>query len=169
MIYALTWTDSNILSDDQWGKCCPCSHLERSRRAPKLHAIYWEGPPGRHLNTVPFFQGMAFSFHVKNSPCCGQPRCQLLGGHTPTKLTGEWHLPHNESTFANSEKPARQAGLPGGSAVTSLPAMQETQVQALVQGGSLQKEMATHSRILTWEIPWTEEPGGLHSRGYQKN
>ena len=35
-------------------------------------------------------------------------------------------------------------------------------------GGSLEKEMATHSSILAWRIPWTEEPGGLHSRGSQR-
>ena len=35
-------------------------------------------------------------------------------------------------------------------------------------GRSLEKEMATHSSILTWEIPWTEEPGGLQSMGSQK-
>ena len=34
--------------------------------------------------------------------------------------------------------------------------------------GPLEKEMATHSSILAWEIPWTEEPGGLQSRGLQK-
>ena len=39
--------------------------------------------------------------------------------------------------------------------------MQETQVQSLGQENPLEKEMATHSSILTWEIPWTEEPGGL--------
>ena len=39
--------------------------------------------------------------------------------------------------------------------------MQETQVRSLGQENSLEKEMATHSSILTWEIPWTEEPGGL--------
>ena len=41
--------------------------------------------------------------------------------------------------------------------------MQETQVQSLRQDNSLEEEMATHSSILAWEIPWTEEPGGLQS------
>ena len=40
--------------------------------------------------------------------------------------------------------------------------MQETQVQSLGQENSLEKETATHSSILAWEIPWTEEPGGLY-------
>ena len=41
--------------------------------------------------------------------------------------------------------------------------MRETQVQSLGQEDPLEKEMATHSSILAWEIPWTEEPGGLQS------
>ena len=44
--------------------------------------------------------------------------------------------------------------------VKSLPAMQETQVQSLGWEDILEKEMATHSSILAWRIPWTEEPGG---------
>ena len=41
--------------------------------------------------------------------------------------------------------------------------MQETTVQSLGQGDPLEKEMATHSSILAWRIPWMEEPGGLQS------
>ena len=47
--------------------------------------------------------------------------------------------------------------------VKNLPAMQETQVQSLSWEDPLEKEMATHSSILAWRIPWTEEPGGLES------
>ena len=47
-----------------------------------------------------------------------------------------------------------------------LPGMQETQVHSLGREDPLEKEMATHSSIiLAWEIPWTEEPGGLQSMG----
>ena len=46
-------------------------------------------------------------------------------------------------------------------------AMQETQVQSLVQEDSLEKEMATHSSILAWEIPGTEQTGGLQSMGQE--
>ena len=46
--------------------------------------------------------------------------------------------------------------------VKSLPAMQETWVPSLGWGDPLEKEMATHSRILAWKIPWTEEPDGLY-------
>ena len=44
-----------------------------------------------------------------------------------------------------------------------LPAMQKTWVQSLGQEDPLEKEMATHSSILAWRIPWTEEPGGLQT------
>ena len=45
--------------------------------------------------------------------------------------------------------------------------MQETQVQYLGQEDSLEQEMATHSSILAWEIPWTEKPSGQQSMGLQ--
>ena len=56
----------------------------------------------------------------------------------------------------------------GGSAVKNLFAMQETQVQSLSQEDPLEKKMATHSSILAWRIPWTEEPGRLQSMGLQR-
>ena len=49
-----------------------------------------------------------------------------------------------------------------------LPAMRETGVRSLGQEDPLEKEMVTHSRILAWRIPWTEEPGGLQSTGSQR-
>ena len=52
--------------------------------------------------------------------------------------------------------------------IKNLPAMQETWVQSLGQEDPLEKEMATHYSILAWEIPWTEEPGGLQSTGLQR-
>ena len=52
--------------------------------------------------------------------------------------------------------------------VKCLPAMWETRVRSLAQEGPLQKEMATHSSILDWRIPWMEEPGGLQSMGSQR-
>ena len=59
-------------------------------------------------------------------------------------------------------------GFPDGSTVKNLPAMQETQVQSLGQEVPLDKEMATHSSILAWEIPRTEEPGGPQSTASQR-
>ena len=55
-------------------------------------------------------------------------------------------------------------GFPGGLVVKNPPAMQETQemwVRSLGQGEPLKEGIATHSSILAWRIPWTEEPGGL--------
>ena len=49
-----------------------------------------------------------------------------------------------------------------------LPAMRETWVRSLGQEDPLEKEMATHSSILAWRIPWTEAPGGLQSKGSQR-
>ena len=48
------------------------------------------------------------------------------------------------------------------------PAIQETQVQSLGWEDPLEKEMAAHSSILAWRIPWIEEPGGLQSMGLQR-
>ena len=53
-------------------------------------------------------------------------------------------------------------------AAKNLPAMQETQVQSLCQEEPLEKGMATHSSILIWGTPWTEEPDGLQSMGLQR-
>ena len=53
--------------------------------------------------------------------------------------------------------------------VKNLPAMQETQVQSLSWEDPLEKGMATHSSILAWRIPWTEETGGLQSMESHKS
>ena len=60
-------------------------------------------------------------------------------------------------------------GFPAGSVVKSLPAMQETWVPSLGWEDPLEKEMATHSSLLAWEIPCTEESGGLQPVGLQKS
>ena len=52
--------------------------------------------------------------------------------------------------------------------VNNLPAMQETWVQSLGWEDALEEGMATHSSVLAWRIPWTEEPGGLQSTGSQR-
>ena len=52
--------------------------------------------------------------------------------------------------------------------VKRLPTMWETQAQSLGQEDLLEKEMATHSSILAWRIPWMEEPGRLQSMGLQR-
>ena len=52
--------------------------------------------------------------------------------------------------------------------VKSLPAIQETQVQSLDWDDPLKKRMATHTSVLAWRVPWTEEPDGLQSKGSQR-
>ena len=62
-------------------------------------------------------------------------------------------------------------GFPAGSVVESLPAMQETWetwVQSLGREDPQEEDMAIHSSIFAWRIPWTEEPGGLQSIGSQR-
>ena len=61
-----------------------------------------------------------------------------------------------------------QMGFPGDSVVKNLPAVQEAQVQSLGLEDPLEKEMATHFKMLAWRIPWTEEPGRSQSMGLQK-
>ena len=53
--------------------------------------------------------------------------------------------------------------------IKNLPAMRETWVQSLGQEDLLEKEVAAHSSILAWRIPWTEEPGGLQPMGLQES
>ena len=71
--------------------------------------------------------------------------------------------------------PRKMAGLshpekhhPGGSVVKNLPVLQEMLVQSLGQEDLLEKEIATHSTILAWKIPWMVEPGRLQSMGSQR-
>ena len=61
----------------------------------------------------------------------------------------------------------KNKGFPDGSVVKNLPSKQETWARSLDQEDPLEKEMATHSTLLAWEIPQTEGPGGLQSTGSQ--
>ena len=60
-------------------------------------------------------------------------------------------------------------GFSGGSAVKNLPAMQEIQAPSLGWGDPREEGMATHSGILAWRIPWTEEPGGYSPWGHKES
>ena len=68
------------------------------------------------------------------------------------------HITRHSSTEPSPKKPSLVA-----QTAKDLPAIQETQVRSLSWEDPLKKEMAIHSSILAWRIPWTEEPGGLHS------
>ena len=58
---------------------------------------------------------------------------------------------------------------PGGSVIKNMPSVKKVQARSLGQEDSLEEEIATHSSILSWRIPWTEEPDGLQSMGSQKD
>ena len=74
-----------------------------------------------------------------------------------------------EGTIKNlfSYHPFQNLGFPGSLGVKNSPATQETQAQSLGWEDLLEKEMVTHTSILTWDIPWMEEPGGLQPLGLQ--
>ena len=67
--------------------------------------------------------------------------------------------------FSNLALKVIQAHFPCGSVVNNLPEMQELQETGLIGEDPLEEGIATHSSILAWQIPWTEEPGGLQSMG----
>ena len=67
----------------------------------------------------------------------------------------------------NIQKLASAEGFPGGSYSKESACNAGDLIQSLCQGDPLEKEMATHSSIPAWEIPWTEEPEGLQSTGSQ--
>ena len=66
------------------------------------------------------------------------------------------------------EGESKEISIVGGSDSKEYSCNAETQVRSLGQEDPLEKEMATHCSILAWRIPWTEEPGGLQSRGLQR-
>ena len=70
--------------------------------------------------------------------------------------------------FQDRYFPLVTSGFPGGSTLKNLPAMQGTWVQSPGWEDPLEKEIVTHSSILTWKIPWIEEPGWLQSTGLRK-
>ena len=75
-------------------------------------------------------------------------------------------IPHSELVILLILEKCRASLV--GQRLKRLPAMWETWVQSLGQEDPLEKEMATHSSILAWRIPWTEEHGGLQSMGSQR-
>ena len=76
-----------------------------------------------------------------------------------SKLSVKWYVsPHQDSGWTSLV----------AQTVKRLPTMRETRVQSLGQEDLLEKEMATHSSILAWKIPWTEKPGRLLSMGLQR-
>ena len=79
-------------------------------------------------------------------------------------------VPEQQQQFYTElfEPPVIHLGLPGGSVVKNPLPKQEVQAQSLGLEDPLEKEMAPHSSILAWKIPWMEEPGGLQPVGSQR-
>ena len=75
---------------------------------------------------------------------------------------------YTQKNFQKESEDRYSQGFLHDSAVKNPPAMQETQVQSQGQEDPLKKKRASHSSILAWEFPWTEEPGGPQSRGLQE-
>ncbi|XDA89935.1 hypothetical protein R6Z07M_019539 [Ovis aries] len=90
--------------------------------------------------------------------------------HSMPGLPVHHQLPDFTQTHVHRVSDAIQPSHPlwSPSSVKDLRAMQETQVQSLGWEDPLEKEVATHSSILAWRIPWTKEPGGLQSMGLQR-
>ena len=88
------------------------------------------------------FKGMYISLNYR-----------MIKDHKSKNLYNAKLIVNNNSTLL--------MGFPGGSVVKNLPANAEDWGSILGQEDILEKEMATHFSILVWEIPWTEEPGGL--------
>ena len=82
---------------------------------------------------------------------------------------GSWGRKESDTTEWMNWTEYRFRGFPGGSVVKNPPAMQETQVWSLSWEDPLEEGMVTHSNILAWRVPWTEEPSGLQSMGPQRN
>ena len=133
---------------------------------------YWQGR--LLLRIVTMNLSHAFSFfwwfasNFQHSLACRHitmvfSLCPILSQNVPL-LQG-----HQSYWIRTQSHDLRVGGFPGGSVAKNPPAMQETQVQSLVRKVSLEEELATHSRILAWEIPWTESLVGYCSWGHKES
>ena len=119
-----------------------------------------------------------FSEHTQRPELTLRASGSSLSTNGNTRLTkNDWNLGGTLGdqilTFRHQKGPQgtkiNASTFPDGSAdKKNLPAMQETQARPLGWENSLEKGMATHSRILAWRIPWTEKPGRLRSIGSQR-
>ena len=123
---------------------------------------------------------MVSGYHIGSSlnPSRTSRGLAVGAGEAPAKVTpcklpcGPLKLSVDRvNTFTHHSHPSSHGVFTGASLVAQtvkkLPALWETQVRSLGREYPLEKEMATHSSILAWEIPWIEEPGGLQPMGSQ--
>ena len=133
----------------------------------------------KHTNTSLYWASLVAQT-VKNPPAVQETQVRSLGREDPLEEGMTTHSSILAWIIPWTEEPGglQSMELQGvrhdwatdtlAQTVKNPPAMQETQVQSLGQKDPLEKGMATHSRILAWRIPWTEEPGGLQSTGSQR-
>ena len=122
--------------------CCPCAPLPS---------------PG---DTV--LRGCAGGLHLE------APKLQGYSVTQPTRSCDSQGLPATEHDMAAQlVRGMALQGLPRWRS-SNLPAMQETRGRSLIWEDPLEKEMASHSSVLAWRIPWMEEPGGFQSMGSQR-
>ena len=113
-------------------------------RETRVWSLGWEDPLKKEMAT--HSSTLAWKIPWMEAP----PRLRSMGSQ---RVRHDWATLVSVSVFL------------GVSAVKYPPAKQEMWVRSLGWGDPLEKEMVTHSSILAWEIPWTEEPGGLQSMG----
>ena len=117
-----------------------------------------------HLSSV---GSVVFSLHSYQDPALKHTfSIAVQSEKHPSKRFSWWG---SFFTFGPLDNPQLPWGFPGSSVVQNPPAMQETCVRSLYQEDPLEKEMATHSNMLAWEISQTEDPGGLQSMGLQES
>ena len=124
--------------------------------------VAYQVPPSMGFSRQEYWNGLSFPSpgDLSNSGIrTGSPT--LAGGFFTTEPPGKlnykiiYHLPTRRI-------------YPGGTVIKNLTVMWETWVQSLDQEYLLEKEMATHSSVLAWKIPWMEKPGRLQSMGSQR-
>ena len=125
------------------------SELNHKSKSTALQNLFREKPQARLLHY--FSENWSGVIHL------GRPACLRQIPHPSRWSTRQFlHLPEKQRASLVAQT------------VKYLPAMQETWVQSLSWEDPLVKGMDTHSSILAWRIPWTEEPGGLQSMGSQR-
>ena len=138
---------------------------------------YWSGlpcpPPGHfpNLSNVSRIGGRFFTIWATREALL-KPVVTSNSVDSQWELQMSWGLGTFETTILRNLGKDWALKQVGASLVAQrlkhLPVMQETQVQSLGREDPLEKEMATHSSIIPWRIPWMEEPGGLQSMGSQR-
>ena len=149
-------------------RTCPpskCSHCPTSLAPFSFLSPLQESPPfGMHLHPTHFLQHHLSSLE---EPITITSSERLFPDHlNQHSLSSALLL--NLSQFFSGFLHSMTPPIKEVQRVKNPPAMQETHVQSLAQEDPLEKGMATHSSILAWEIPWTEELGRLQSMGLQR-